>query len=373
MEIDTGRCATRRRHFLAGVVALAVARRSIAAPARSAVLVAAWDDAQGGHHIGLLQIDGDAVRIVASLGVPTRAHGLACAADGTVLAVARRPGEWLLRWKPGAAAQPEWVWAEAERRFNGHVLLAPDGQSIYTTEIELGSGEGQLVRRDAASLVETAVWPTHGLDPHDMEWLPDHRLLVANGGIQTLPETGRSKRALDRMDSSLVCIDSFTGSVNGQWRLADPRLSIRHLARHASGVVGVALQAEHEDLAERAAAPVLALFDVAARDLQAVSAVRSASGYGGDIAALQDGWLLSCPREHRVQHLLAQGRALSAVSLESACAIATDPAMQHAWMLGRSALRRDGDTDPVSVLAAGEQFDNHALMLPGPRRQAIAG
>jgi hypothetical protein len=40
--------------------------------------------------------------VSAALDVPTRAHGVWAEAGGTLLAVARRPGDWLLRWRPDA-------------------------------------------------------------------------------------------------------------------------------------------------------------------------------------------------------------------------------------------------------------------------------
>ncbi len=357
----------KRRQLLLATAALAFGTRTLAAPSNvsSTVLATAWVDARGRHHIGLLRSDARSAKVVASIEVPTRAHGLACTNDGCLLAVARRPGDWLLRWRPDSATKPDWIWADGDRRFNGHVLASPDGESIYTTEIELESGRGQLVRRDAASLAQTAIWPTQGLDPHDMEWLPGQQLLVANGGIQTLPETGRVKRHLDQMDSSLVRIDLRSGGVNGVWRLADSRLSIRHLARHPSGMVGAALQAEHDELELRATAPLLALFDPAAATLQPITQAHSASGYAGDVAALNSGWLLSCPRENQVQRLTTSGDLKPALQLESACALAADADSRSAWITGGTELWRSVGGQSLPTLPAGNQFDNHAILWRG--------
>ena len=88
--------------------------------------------------------------------------------------------------------------------------------------------------RHARTLEKLAEWPTHGIDAHELIWdlhsPGGPTLLVANGGVPTAPETGRSKRDLHRMDSSLVRLDATTGRLMGQWRLQDPRLSLRHLA-----------------------------------------------------------------------------------------------------------------------------------------------
>jgi hypothetical protein len=68
------------------------------------------------------------------------------------------------------------------------------------------------------------------MDPHELLLDADGSLVVANGGIPALPETGRLKIHMDRMDASLVRLDTRTGALRGQWRLADKRLSLRHIA-----------------------------------------------------------------------------------------------------------------------------------------------
>ncbi|MBA2723956.1 MAG: DUF1513 domain-containing protein, partial [Methylibium sp.] len=179
-----------------------VAGRTGAAGCR---LAAAWDD-EAGHHIGLLVETDGALHIAASTEVPTRAHGLLWERGGTLLAVARRPGDWLLRWHPKKRTVQR-VWSEPDRSFNGHVLVSPDGRTLYTTQTDLDTGAGLIGVRDARSLEQRAEWPSHGLDPHALLFDVQGRLLVANGGIPTQPETGRAKRGLDRMDASLVRLD----------------------------------------------------------------------------------------------------------------------------------------------------------------------
>src|SRR5690606_17233195 len=110
----------------------------------------------------------------------------------------------------------------------------------------LETGAGFIGVRDARSLEVFARWETGGSDPHELA-LADGGLWVANGGIETRPETGRMKHHLERMDSSLVRLDAATGRLTGQWRLDDRRLGLRHLALAGDGTIGIALQAEHED------------------------------------------------------------------------------------------------------------------------------
>jgi len=314
-----------RRHLL-GLLSALTLNPAWAGPKQPLRVAAAWEQ-DGVHRVGLLRLrPGGPVEELAALEVPTRAHGVWVNGAGQLVAVARRPGDWMLRWGgPGQA--PRWHWIEPERAFNGHALAGPDGRWLYTTETDLESGAGLVGVRDARTLAKQAEWATQGMDPHQLLWdrrLTGH-LIVANGGIPTLPETGRLKIDPARMDSSLVSIDTRSGQVAGQWRLDDARLSLRHLAWSRDGrTLGVALQAEHEAAAVRAAAPVLALFD--GDRLCAVTAAQPLAGYGGDIAAGPAGFAVSCPRAQGLAHFGLQGQWRGFTALEEACALAAGPA-----------------------------------------------
>jgi hypothetical protein len=299
----------RRRDLLVASVPWFPAAAHARAPAR---LAAAWEGPNG-RRIGVLEVAPAACRIVAEIEVPTRAHGICIEPEGTLLAVARRPGDWLLRWRPGGAAR--WAWNDPVRHFNGHVRRR--GQLLYTTETDLESGQGRVVVRHARSLAVQAVWATGGIDPHDLLFAPDGSLWVANGGIATRPETGRLKLDLSTMDSSLVRLDAATGKLAGQWRVDDRRLSLRHLALR-DGMLGIAMQAQHDDPAQRAQAPVLALFD---GNTLRTAASPPLAGYGGDIAATNAGFVVSAPRQGGLELFDGRGRRTGHVPLDQACAL----------------------------------------------------
>ena len=70
--------------------------------------------------------------------------------------------------------------------------------------------------------------------------MPDgNTFAVANGGIETHPDYGRSELNLDAMDPSLAFIDRRDGSLIGQLRLASDlhMLSIRHMVVDAQNRV----------------------------------------------------------------------------------------------------------------------------------------
>lgn len=335
-----------------------------ARPGRAARLAATWvRDAR--HELGVLQVDaGGGLAVARHIALPTRAHGLCAEADGSLLVVARRPGDWLLRWHPVSGAT-RWHWVEGDRRLNGHGLHGVPGGPVLTTETDQASGAGLIGVRDPATLARRAEWPTLGTDPHALlvlpravGGLPAGTLLVANGGIPTQSETGRAPRGLDRMDPSLVALDARTGAPLGQWRLDDPRLSVRHLAFDpVSGRVGVALQARHDDAAERDAAPVLATWD--GTRLAAVPASGGVQGYGGDICARTGGgFLVSATQADRVLPVDARGRVLAPLPLREACALASDGASW--WGAGGQAAWLGGDA-PAAL--DGLTIDNHWLPL----------
>jgi uncharacterized protein len=321
----------------------------------STTLFAAWDDGAA-HHIGLLRADHAALHVQRAITVPTRAHGLAQEPEGTLLAVARRPGDWLVRWHP-SRNKTTWLWAASGRTFNGHVERRRD--AIFTTETDHAAGIGVIVQRDAATLRERAVWPTHGRDPHAFVFDGDDALWVANGGIGTDAVTGRVKD-VSAMDSSLVRLDARSGALTGRWRLADPRLSLRHLAWADGGRLGIALQAEHDDAAERERAPLLALW----RDggLRAVDGP-AAAGYGGDIAALGSRLFVSATRAGRLLAWDAEGVCTEVASAAQVCALATST--RSLWCGAADGMRSIGEHSVFAHRQRALRLDNHAIVLAG--------
>jgi hypothetical protein len=354
---SAGPATEARRAFLLALAALPLAARAGAAAPR---LLAAWD-AEGSHHVGLLAQGARGWRIHAQLELPTRAHGLAVQAGGHLLVVARRPGDWLLRWHP-RSGRTQWHWIADDRRFNGHTLVL--GDRLYTTETALDSGAGLLVERDARTLERRGEWPAGGIDTHAL--LSDGRggIWLANGGIPTQPETGRAKLDLAHMDSSLARLDARTGRITAQWRLADPRLSLRHLAWRGR-TLAVALQAQHDDAAQRESAPVLAVlddaFDAGSR-LRTLTAPQALDGYGGDVAAGPQGFAVSCPRVNGVARWDAEGRWLGLAPHPEACALAATP--QGQWAAGPAGWLALGSATGTPLAWPQPMApDNHAVLL----------
>lgn len=258
-------------------------------------------------YVGILAPDWQQglARIETAVAVPDRVHGLLPDRDGGFVVCANRPGPWLMRCAADGEVLARQALADENsgRTLNGHAVFDPAGEWLYTTESETGSTQGWIAVRRRDSLRKEAEFPTRGVEPHELLFDAEGALVVANGGI--LRAAGDRKRDLDRMDSSLVRLDPRRGERLGQWWLKDKRLSLRHLALGATpaaggrALVGVALQAEHDDAAERAAAPILAVWNGDALEIPSRETV--GAGYCGDIATGMDGgFYLSAERSHRV-------------------------------------------------------------------------
>ncbi len=304
-------------------------------------LAAAWrshgstaDCGRDCDQVGVIELDWATreARVTASLPVQGRAHGLLAEADGGFLAVATRPGRWLLRCDAQGLLQTRHL-IDSEnplRTLGGHVLTSANGQWLYTTETDTRDGSGWIGVRDRRTLARVAQWPTHGLDPHHLTLDSSGALVVLNGGI---PRTADGKPVrLHAMDPSLVLLDPNTGALRGQWRLDDPRLSLRHLAWSLPTepgqppVLGIALQTQHDNTAERLEAPVLALWDGQA--LRLANRRPAAAGYGGDIApGPGGGFIVSGQRvgEGLLWHPDAPERWTTIAQLTEPCALAAWP------------------------------------------------
>lgn len=368
--------------------ALGLAELSFAQEAGSTAgvtrLAAVWRDgpsAMAQDWAGVLEVlpqasGGHAWRMAQRTPLPTRGHGVQTLPDGQLVFAARRPGDWLLRWQP-KTGELQWAWMQEDRCFNGHVALAgpaPQGAGssgiLFTTETDLEDSQGCIGLRDARSLEKRAEWRSHGMDPHELLVLPAAlgnlpagTLMVANGGIPTQSETGRSKKWLDSMDPSLVALHPADGRLLGQWKLPDPRLSIRHLAWDAVRQrLGIALQAEHDD-ERRQSAPIFAVWD--GQRLQLAQHQPPLAGYGGSVECAplaQGGFVVSCPKSDCMAWFDAEARYLGSSPQGDVCPLARDGARLWAGG-GHGVAERTSRSSDQAVTAldavTGLMFDNH--------------
>jgi hypothetical protein len=241
-----------RRDFLSGTLAAGalplLPQTGVAEPAQSSALfAAARAEADGSYSAVLFTTSGDAARVA----LPGRGHDLTFR-PGTreCVVFARRPGTFAGVFSPDAARPPVWFASSEGRHFDGHGIYSTDGRLLFSTENDFTGEEsrGVIGVRDAgAGYRQLGEFASAGMDPHDMALLSDGRtLVVANGGIETDPETGRIPLNLPTMEPSLAYIDSATGDILERHVLDKSlhKLSIRHLAVASGDLVVFGCQYE---------------------------------------------------------------------------------------------------------------------------------
>jgi len=308
-------------------------------PARSATraapvfLSACTDPAErGAASIAAFDADG---RLLFATRLPGRGHDATARPGATEFVVfARRPGNWAAVLDRATGAVRQVVTTPRDRHFFGHGAFSGDGRLLYATENRIATGEGVLGIYDAdAAYARVGELPTHGLGPHDLALLPgrEGRILVANGGTHTHPETGRAILNRDAMRPNLAVVDLATGDAT---RLADlganlGGLSIRHLAVAADGEAAFACQWEGDPTEPP---PLVGLIDRdgATRFLATPDdGLAALDNYVGSVALDASGQVVAAtsPRGNTVAFWeRASGRYLGRRRLPDACGIAPAPA-----------------------------------------------
>jgi uncharacterized protein len=304
------------------------------------------------------------------IALPARAHQLLLV-PGTqgnplqALVLARRPGEYLLRMDPLRGKALQWHTMEDDRYLGGHAALSANGSTFFTTETDGDTGQGLIAERDLHTLAKLREFSSGGIGPHALLLESAGTLMVANGGILNLPETGRRKLNIGRMDSNLTRLDMHTGQVLAQYRLTDPYLSLRHLAFAPDGTLGIALQAEHPNLPTRQTAPALALLQgdsLRTVDWAPGQAPCTWDGYAGDVCWAANHFWVSAPRAGWLASWSTQGETLRTQPLAGAGALATGG--EH-WLVGGddAALLYDSRRPQPQRYDVSLPWDNHAILL----------
>jgi Uncharacterized protein conserved in bacteria len=239
-----------RRSFVrsAGLAFLASLsdRAAFALQRSDAVYATGFRSPDGAFGLALVSEQGE---FVDRIDLPGRIHGLGYSpATGKAVAFARRPGTFALVIDTRHRSEPAIISAVEGRHFYGHGSFSPDGRRLYASENDFDGSRGVIGVYDATDRFRRiAEFPAYGIGTHDMTVSDDGRtLIIANGGIETHPDFGRTKLNLDRMEPSLVLADAFDGRLIERHTL--PRelsqLSTRHLSTTADGEIWFACQYE---------------------------------------------------------------------------------------------------------------------------------
>ena len=232
-----------RRAFLraagAGFAAGLLPRQTLALERNELVFASAVQTANGGYGAVLLGERGD---VIANITLPDRGHDITISREaGRGVVFARQPGTFAVVFDPGGREAPVTLTSSEGRHFFGHGVFSPDGRLLYATESDFDAAQGVVGIYDATDgYRRIGEFPTYGTGPHEMLLMPDGvTLVVANGGIETHPDFGRTELNLETMDPSVTFIDRRDGGLMGQLRLdvGLHQLSIRHMAIDGRGRV----------------------------------------------------------------------------------------------------------------------------------------
>ncbi len=354
-----------RRTFIAGLAAASLTPvtgwSSVGAPD----YLAAGLFPDGSYRLSGLDSTGT---ILFSLPLPARGHAAAAhPRTAQAVAFARRPGTFAIVIDCTDGSIVRRLEAPRGRHFYGHGTFTADGTRFFTTENDYEAAKGVIGVWDATTFARLGEFPSGGIGPHDMRLLPDgNTLVIANGGIETHPDTGRTKLNLPTMRSNLTYLD-LSGTVLEQVELPSTlhKNSIRHLAVRDDGLVGFAMQWQGSQI-EHPALLGLHQRGENPRLLSAPDTHQSGiQGYAGNVAFSSDGQsiAITCPRGNAL-HLfdVQSGSFLGAHAFEDVCGLAAgETGLVFTTGIGTFGAL-DSDGAKISARSAC-QWDNHLIPI----------
>ncbi|MFQ1700269.1 DUF1513 domain-containing protein [Loktanella agnita] len=353
-----------RRQFIAGMLATGLAPTSSWGDAGAPAYLSAAAHSDGSYALCGISDAGD---VIFEIPLPTRGH--AAAAHPTrpeAVAFARRPGTYAIVINCATGAQQAVLDAPIGRHFYGHGVFSQDGAWLFTTENDYAAGRGRVGVWDAANgYARAGEYDSGGTGPHDIKRLPGSDILVvANGGIDTHPESGRAKLNIPTMKPNLTYIRAGelleTAELSPEWH----KNSIRHLAISREGQVAFGMQWQG-DQPEPALVGVHRMGEGIQLLTAPDNALRNMQAYVGSIAYSSDEReiVVTSPRGGIAQRYNAQSRQLTAeISLTDVCGAATAP-QGVLVSTGTGALVHLQGEQMVTLRGGGRQWDNHLIGL----------
>ncbi|WP_204115569.1 DUF1513 domain-containing protein [Shimia biformata] len=353
---------TTRRQFIAGMLAAGLGPVPTWADAGSPAFLSAAKTASGDHVLVGLRPDlSEAFRIP----LPTRGHAAAAHPNRPeAVGFARRPGTFALVIDCRSGQVAARMDAPTGRHFYGHGTFSRDGDLLFTTENDYEAARGVIGVWDVTrGYQRIAEFSSGGVGPHEMVLMPDgETLVIANGGIETHPDSGRAKLNIPMMRPNLsYCRLEGTVLDRVEPDSTMRRNSIRHLAVRPDGTVifGMQWQGEAEQIVPLAGTHRL---QEPLRLLEAPDQVwRDLSGYVGSVAASQSGdrVAVTSPRGNRVVEFDADGTFTTVSVHQDVCGLAGTDEGFVATTGNGLITSLTGQTMQQSELA----FDNHLLRL----------
>lgn len=356
--------ATGRRQFLGGLFAAGLIPAPTWADAGSPAFLSAAAKPDGSFVLCGIGAD---LTIRFELPLPARGHAAAAhPVRPEAVAFARRPGTFAVVINCITGAATAMLSAPVGRHFYGHGAFSLDGSLLFTTENDYDAGQGRIGVWDARNGYQRIdEWDSGGVGPHDIKRLDGtDTLVVANGGIETHPDSGRSKLNIPTMAPNLTYIEN--GVVIDAVTLQSDmhKNSIRHLALGPDGQVAFGMQWQADG-------PVSSLVGVhrlgSAIELMSAPAddVRAMDGYVGSIAVSNDGQsiAITSPRGGLVQVFdVTQQRLTLSIPLTDVSGVAA-VGSSFAVSSGTGALRLLNAARQGLHHQSNVRWDNHLIPI----------
>jgi uncharacterized protein len=311
--------------------------------------------------------------------LPARGHDIAQRPNSSEAAIfARRPGAWFVVVDTERGSITARQTAAADRHYYGHGVYSADGRLLYATENDTGTGQGMVGIYDATDgYRRIGEFSSFGIGPHDIALLGDGRtLVIANGGLMTLPDSGREVLNHDTMRSTINLVDREHGELKATFELDGSfrDLSLRHLALTQRGEIlfGGQYQGEGDDLLLLAgmitADGRIVLLPTPEEELAALQ------NYIGSVAVDRDGEILAAtsPHGNRIAFWnIATGAFIGSRRMGDVCGVAPAPegfvassGNEGCAVLNLQTADSSGaiDSVPLSLLAQ-QVWDNHLIGL----------
>ncbi|AKS46674.1 hypothetical protein SAMN05444287_1792 [Octadecabacter temperatus] len=338
-----------RRGFLAGLIASGIAPAATWADAGNPSFLSAARTPDGAYV--LVGLDGQGAERF-RIPLPTRGH--AAAAHPTrphAVAFARRPGTYAVVLDCQSGDVIARLNSPSGRHFYGHGTFDATGDLLFTTENDYELGQGRIGVWDARhGYVRVTEMPSNGVGPHDLRLMPDGTLVVANGGIDTHPASGREKLNIPTMRPNLSYLE-FDGRLIEQIEPDDHLASIRHLSVRADGLVAVGMQWQ----GDMATSPPLVATHSRNGPMQYMGDGVEVEGYVGSVAFSGDGSrvAITSPRAGEAQIFeAASGAILERMSNRDVCGVSA---------LGRDMVLTNGAGQVYQLAGDASLLSSHDL------------
>jgi len=354
---------SRRDVLLGGAIASLTATTGWAKVGQP-IAVSAAKTASGTYVIAGIKQDGS---IGFDCPLPARGHASVAHPDRPeVVAFARRPGDFAYVLDCISGQVLATLQSPSGSHFYGHGAFSPDGKTLFTTENNFIEGSGRIgVWNADRRFKRLGSFSSGGTGPHEIKWVAArNELVIANGGIEPHPDSGRTKLNLPTMRPNLsyfTADGAFTETLS--LRDALHKNSLRHVAVGADGTVAVGAQWQgtvHD-------APSLLICHKRGDPLQTTDFPKGLSrdmeGYVGSIAMRPDGDIvITSPRGGITALFDKNGRHLLSHAVPDVCGVAqTDGSLLLST--GTGALYALSGPKLTKLAQHNLAFDNHLTAI----------